>query len=190
MTDHGLKIGAVVDLDISRGGSGGARKIDWRTRGDAGEETAFVPRRLPLGIAPLVNTKKGEVSRATYHIIDALWRDGQNTSKKDDGGERTSHCDKSWPSRGIIAKGACGCILHSGCTAGEELLVETREVSLTPCCRGPVHKVGAWNAVTLPSRSRLRCTRTVINANVAATGSRSPDERGYEWHQWRALKGL
>jgi len=34
---------------------------------------------------------KGEVSRATHHIRDALRRDGQNANKKGDGGERATH---------------------------------------------------------------------------------------------------
>ena len=55
MTDHGLKIGTIVDLDIGRGGSAGGFESDGGTWGDAGEETAFVPRRLPLEIASLVN---------------------------------------------------------------------------------------------------------------------------------------
>ena len=59
MTDHGLEIGAVIDLDISSSGSAGVRESDGSARGDAGKETAFVPRRLPLGIASLVNMVRG-----------------------------------------------------------------------------------------------------------------------------------
>ena len=47
----------------------------------------------------------------------------------------------------------------------------------------PGGKMGAWNVVTLPGRGRLRCTRTAINANVAATVYRSPDEGDNEWRQ-------
>ena len=48
MTDHDLEIGVIVDLDINSCGSAGGRESDGSTRGDAGEEMAFVPRRLPL----------------------------------------------------------------------------------------------------------------------------------------------
>lgn len=50
MTDHDLKIGAIVDLDIcGRGCTGGLERDRGACPADVGEETTPIPRCLPLG---------------------------------------------------------------------------------------------------------------------------------------------
>lgn len=56
MTDHGLEVSTIVDLDVDGGSGAGGREGDGGVWGDAGEEAAFVPRRLQLRITSLVNT--------------------------------------------------------------------------------------------------------------------------------------
>lgn len=59
MANHGLEVGAIVDLDIGGGGSAGGRELDRSAGADICEETALVPCRLPLGITSSVNVVDG-----------------------------------------------------------------------------------------------------------------------------------
>ena len=85
MTDHGLEIGAVIDLYIHRGSSTGGREIDGSVWANVGEEVVFVPRCLPLGItssATRLTRPRSKVSCATYHIPDTLRGDRQRAGEQ------------------------------------------------------------------------------------------------------------
>jgi len=151
MTDHGLEIGGVVDFDINSGGIAGSRESDRGTRGDAGEETASVPRRLPLEITPLINTVKARqiVQHTTSKMFCGVT--GRTQARRATMASVPRIMINQRQVGEVSQKVSLGYILHSARATEKELLVVMREVSLTPCCRGPRpanhHLVGKWGRV-------------------------------------------
>jgi hypothetical protein len=75
MTDHGLEVGVIANLDIDGGGGARGLESDRIVCAEVGKEIALVPRCLPLGLhrqQTWSTNPKGEAKNATYHIPDAL----------------------------------------------------------------------------------------------------------------------
>lgn len=92
MTDHDLKVGVIVDLDIGRCGC--ARGLESNTCDDVVKEVIPVPRCLPLGPHFESGKRKREAGGTTYNIKDSLWSHRQNEGKQSASDKGVSHCER------------------------------------------------------------------------------------------------